>query len=77
MTNASGRFVLAGRSGGTIRSWRSERAARIFASRSADVATLVPNRGWFQKRDLAKWAALPCFIFWLTIMIFIWLFLVG
>jgi hypothetical protein len=31
----------------------------------------------FQRRPLAKWAALPCFIFWLTIMIFIWLFLVG
>jgi hypothetical protein len=24
----------------------------------------------FQKRELAKWAALPCLIFWLTIMIF-------
>jgi hypothetical protein len=31
----------------------------------------------FQRRPLAKWAALPCFIFWLTIMIFIWLLLVG
>src|SRR5712692_6531091 len=31
----------------------------------------------FQKRELAKWAALPCFIFWLTIMVFIWLFLAG
>ena len=31
----------------------------------------------FQRRDLAKWAALPCFLFWLTIMIFIWLFLLG
>src|SRR6266700_7825663 len=30
-----------------------------------------------QKRELAKWAALPCLIFWLTIMIFIWLFLLG
>jgi hypothetical protein len=31
----------------------------------------------FQKRELAKWAALPCLIFWLVIMIFIWLFLLG
>ncbi len=31
----------------------------------------------FQRKELAKWAALPCLIFWLTIMIFIWLFLVG
>lgn len=31
----------------------------------------------FQKRELAKWAALPCLIFWLTIMVFIWLFLLG
>lgn len=25
----------------------------------------------------AKWAALPCFVFWLAIMVFIWLFLLG
>jgi hypothetical protein len=31
----------------------------------------------FQKRDWAKWSALPCMIFWLTIMAFIWLFLLG
>jgi hypothetical protein len=31
----------------------------------------------FQNKDLAKWAALPCMIFWLTIMVFIWLFLLG
>src|SRR5262245_25944531 len=31
----------------------------------------------FQNRELAKWSALPCFLFWLTIMIFIWLFLLG
>jgi len=30
-----------------------------------------------EKNELAKWAALPCLIFWLTIMIFIWLFLLG
>ena len=30
-----------------------------------------------EKRELAKWAALPCLIFWLTVMIFIWLFLLG
>jgi hypothetical protein len=31
----------------------------------------------FQNRELAKWAALPCLIFWLTIMIAIWSFLLG
>ena len=31
----------------------------------------------FQNKGLAKWAALPCLIFWLTIMSFIWLFLLG
>jgi hypothetical protein len=30
-----------------------------------------------EKRELAKWAALPCLVFWLTVMIFIWLFLLG
>jgi hypothetical protein len=31
----------------------------------------------FQRKELAKWAALPCLIVWLTIMCFIWLFLLG
>jgi hypothetical protein len=31
----------------------------------------------FRQRTPAKWSALPCFIFWLAIMIFIWLFLLG
>ena len=31
----------------------------------------------FRQRELAKWSALPCFIFWLVIMAFIWLFLLG
>src|SRR5438309_7740345 len=31
----------------------------------------------FQGRPLAKWAALPCFVFWLGIMLLIWLFLLG
>ena len=31
----------------------------------------------FRRRELAKWSALPCFIFWLVIMAFIWLFLLG
>jgi hypothetical protein len=30
-----------------------------------------------EKNDLAKWAALPCLVFWLMIMIAIWLFLLG
>ena len=31
----------------------------------------------FRDRDLAKWFALPCLIFWLGIVVFIWLFLLG
>jgi hypothetical protein len=31
----------------------------------------------FQRRESAKWAALPCLMFWLTVMIFIWLFLLD
>jgi hypothetical protein len=31
----------------------------------------------FQGRKLAKWAALPCLLFWLLIMVAIWLFLLG
>jgi hypothetical protein len=30
-----------------------------------------------RQRELAKWAALPCLIFWLVIMVLIWLFLLG
>lgn len=31
----------------------------------------------FRQRDLAKWCALPCLIFWLAIMALIWSFLLG
>jgi hypothetical protein len=31
----------------------------------------------FRQRDIAKWSALPCLIFWLAIVICIWLFLLG
>ncbi|HWF47663.1 MAG TPA: hypothetical protein VG168_11705 [Bryobacteraceae bacterium] len=31
----------------------------------------------FRERQFAKWSALPCFLFWLIIVIFIWLFLLG
>jgi len=31
----------------------------------------------FRQSELAKWAALPCLIFWLVVMVFIWLFLLG
>src|SRR5438552_6904601 len=37
----------------------------------------VPIVAGVQNRRFAKWAALPCFIFWLAIMIAIWLFLLG
>jgi hypothetical protein len=31
----------------------------------------------FRGREFAKWSALPCLFFWLAVMIFIWLFLLG
>jgi hypothetical protein len=31
----------------------------------------------FQRREITKWMALPLLIFWLAIMTFIWLFLLG
>jgi hypothetical protein len=37
----------------------------------------VPIVHGFQKKEWTKWSALPCMIFWLMIMIFIWLFLLG
>lgn len=37
----------------------------------------VPIVLGFQRRPLAKWTAFPLLLFWVTIMIFIWLFLFG
>ena len=37
----------------------------------------VPIALGFGRRDLAKWSALPCLIFWLSIVVLIWLFLLG
>jgi len=31
----------------------------------------------FRQSSFAKWAALPCFVFWLLVMTAIWLFLLG
>src|ERR1700733_1511911 len=31
----------------------------------------------FKRREIAKWCALPCLVFWLAIMVLIWLFLLG
>src|ERR1700690_100420 len=31
----------------------------------------------FRQRELAKWAAVPCLVFWLAIVVLIWLFLLG
>ena len=30
-----------------------------------------------RRREIAKWASLPCFIIWLVLMTLIWLFLLG
>jgi len=37
----------------------------------------LPIVAGFQRKDVAKWAALPCLVFWLIVMVFIWLFLLG
>src|SRR5215472_13207036 len=37
----------------------------------------VPIVLGFRQQAAAKWTALPCFIIWLTLMMFIWLFLLG
>jgi hypothetical protein len=37
----------------------------------------VPIVAGFNRRDFARWCALPCFIFGLLTMILIWLFLLG
>ena len=37
----------------------------------------VPIVLGFRGREIAKWAALPCLVFWLVVMILIWLFLCG
>lgn len=35
---------------------------------------IVPG---LRRSEWSKWAALPCYFFWLLVMIFIWLFLLG
>ena len=37
----------------------------------------IPIVAGFRDKPIAKWAALPCFVFWLVLMIAIWLFLLG
>jgi len=37
----------------------------------------VPIVLGFRQQPTAKWAAIPCFIIWLALMTFIWLFLLG
>jgi hypothetical protein len=31
----------------------------------------------FNRREFARWCALPCFLFWFSCMVLIWLFLLG
>jgi hypothetical protein len=31
----------------------------------------------FKRREIAKWCALSCLVFWLAIMVLIWLYLLG
>lgn len=41
------------------------------------LALWVPEVAGFNRREFARWCALPCFLFWLLIMVLIWLFLLG
>jgi hypothetical protein len=41
------------------------------------LALWVPIVAGFNQREFARWCALPCFLFWLLIMVLIWLFLLG
>ena len=37
----------------------------------------VPIVLGFNRREMARWCALPCFVFWFGVMMLIWLFLLG
>lgn len=37
----------------------------------------APIVAGFNRREFARWCALPCFLFWLFCMTLIWLFLLG
>ena len=37
----------------------------------------VPIVAGFNRREFARWCAIPCFLFWFLCMAFIWLFLLG
>jgi len=41
------------------------------------LALWIPIVAGFNKREFARWCALPCFSFWLIVMALIWLFLLG
>jgi hypothetical protein len=37
----------------------------------------APIVAGFNRKEFARWCALPCCLFWLVIMVLIWLFLLG
>lgn len=41
------------------------------------LALWAPIVAGFNRKEFARWCALPCFLFWLLIMVLIWLFLLG
>jgi len=41
------------------------------------LALWVPIVAGFNRREYARWCALPCLLFWLAVMVLIWLFLLG
>ena len=41
------------------------------------IALWAPIVAGFNRREFARWCALPCLVFWLFVMSLIWLFLLG
>jgi hypothetical protein len=41
------------------------------------LALWVPIVAGFNRREFARWCALPCLLFWFACMVLIWLFLLG
>lgn len=41
------------------------------------LALWIPIVAGFNRREFARWCALPCFLFWFLTMVLIWLFLLG
>ena len=68
------------------RLWDSKLALDLASRRSISTnpkmlgemtVSVLKGEDGFQRKEIAKLAALPCMVFWVAIMVFIWLFLLG